>query len=212
MLVQSNDPRNLCAESLYPCSYGIGNWIVTSICHRQLRLTALSFHSVISRFKTNLTVTFLFVGFDAVKTNIRQHQGPTFPLLWTWGKCQVALAVLRKNAPLMSRFLVWVEISEVLQWFIFWDHILVTFLLDNILYMKKYVLFIVVFFFPRSILVTSFWIPSERTLIMWCSYVKAKRSPPITWGISWVTWLRVRVAFSFTLTRKIIIFYCTNLT
>ena len=45
----------------------------------------------------------------------------------------------------MRRLLVWVEISEVLQWFIFWDHILVTFLLDKILYMKKYVLFVVAF-------------------------------------------------------------------
>lgn len=45
---------------------------------------------------------------------------------------------------------------------------------------------------------------------MWCSFVKAKRSPPITWGISWATWLRVRVAF-FTITKKIIIFYSTNL-
>ena len=76
--------------------------------------------------------------------------------------------------------------------------------------MKKYVLFTVAFYFPRSILATSFWIPSERTLIMWCSYAKARRSPPITWGISWATWLRVRVAF-FTLTKKIIIFYSTNL-
>ena len=110
----------------------------------------------------------------------------------------------------MRRLLVWVEIAEVLQWFIFWGHILVTFLLDKILYMKKYVLFTVAFYFPRSILATSFWIPSERTLIMWCSFVKAKRSPPITWGISWATWLRVRVAF-FTLTKKIITFYSTNL-
>ena len=110
----------------------------------------------------------------------------------------------------MRRLLVWVEIAEVLQWFIFWGHILVTFLLDKILYMKKYVLLTVAFYFPRSILATSFWIPSERTLIMWCSYAKARRSPPITWGISWATWLRVRVAF-FTLTKKIIIFYSTNL-
>lgn len=66
--------------------------------------------------------------------------------------------------------------------------------------------FFVVFYFPRSILATSFWIPSERTLIMWCSYVKAKRSPPITLGISWATWLRVRVTFL-----HFYIFYCTNL-
>ena len=111
----------------------------------------------------------------------------------------------------MRRLLVWVEISEFLREFMFCDHILATFLLDKIWYLKKNVLSIVVFYFPRSILATSFWIPSERTLIMWFSFVKAKRSPPITWGISWVTWLKVRVAFSLTLAKKRIIFYCTNL-
>ena len=72
-------------------------------------------------------------------------------------------------------------------------------------------LILLLFYFPRSILAISSWIPSERTLIMWCSYAKAKRSLPITWEISWATWLRVRVAFSLTLTKKRIIFYSTNL-
>lgn len=44
----------------------------------------------------------------------------------------------------MRRRLVWVEISEVLQWCIFWDHILGTFLLDKIEYLKEYVKFVVV--------------------------------------------------------------------
>ena len=81
MLVQPNGPRNLCAESLHLCIYGIVNWIVIFICHWQVGLTALSFHSAISRFKTNLTCVTFFEGFDAVKTNIGQHQRPTFPLL-----------------------------------------------------------------------------------------------------------------------------------
>ena len=95
-LVQPNDPKNLCAESLYPRPHGIVNWIVTSICHRQVRLTALSFYSAISQFKTCYSCNICFVGFDAVKTNTGQHQRSTFPLLWTWGKYQVALAVLKQ--------------------------------------------------------------------------------------------------------------------